>query len=285
MAHGDVSWVENGRFLHSLAGWTQVGGPTYVAGDGSEHYGIARLPQNAYIEQPFAVPHVRTYTLHLALKGAAALACTITILDGSGNVVASWSPDATVTAWTEYTQDFGLAPGTTYTLRIKNTSAGAGDINVDDVWLWNVPITRANVASRVHAKLARLATERGLSTAASGNLTEGSYTYAIDAGLRAVGAINPETDNPDVRYLTEAMVDTLMDAVELEMLERLQRDYAVEVDISVGPRRESFGQVADHLGSILGKAGQAGGGGGGKVTVRSLTHETPVETKGSGYVR
>lgn len=259
----------NGRFLHDLDGWT-ASGAVYSAGDGDDHYGVAVLETGEYIEQAFAVPRVRTYTLHYALKSSGVLAGTdvaLLITDGAGNTVVTVNPTGDVSAWTEAETEIGLAPGATYTLRITNTQAE--DVKVDDVWLWAVPLTRSEIASRVNTKLARLASDRSLTTTPSGSLTEGDYTYAIDAGLRAVGSINVETDLPDVRYLEANEVDTAIDAVEREMLEQLHRDYATEVDISVGPRRESLSQIAK---AIQGQLGDGGTTPGGRVVMRKLTH-------------
>jgi hypothetical protein len=276
--------LNNGRFLHNLDGWT-ASGASYSAGDGDDHYGVAVLSTGGdYIEQDFAVPHARLYSLHLAVKAVgsslSAGQATLRITDGNGNTVISQNLSGTGDAWTETTYTYGLAPGTTYTIRITNVSA-AGDVKIDDVWLWWLPLTRAELASRVHTKLARLATERSLSTTPAGSLTEGSYTYGVDAGLRAVGAIDPETDLPDIRWLTANLVDTALDAIELEMLEQLQRDYAVEVDIRVGPRAESLSQTSKALEKLTGGEGKQGGAGG-RIVQRKLTYEANDYSLGFG---
>lgn len=263
----------NGRFLQSLDNWT-ASNADYSAGDGDDHYGVAVLETGGgYIEQSFSVPYARLYSLHLAVKAVGASLsgsqATARISDGDGNTVLTQNLSGTADTWTESTYNIGLAPGTTYTLRITDASA-AGDVKIDDVWLWWVPLTRAAMATRVHAKLARLGTDRSLSTTAAGALTEGDYTYAVDAGLRTVGAIDPETDTPDVRWLDAALLDTALDAIELEMIERLQRDYAVEVDIKVGPRQESLSQIGAALRAL---GGQGKGGAGGRVVMRKLAHQ------------
>jgi len=265
--------LANGRFLQSLDNWT-ASGATYLASDGEDHYGIAVLSTGGdYIEQQFSVPHARAYSFHVAVKavGAALSAgqATARIQDGDGNTVITQNLTAgTQDSWIETTTALGLAPGTTYTLRLTNVSA-AGDVRVDDVWLWWVPLSRAELAARVHAKLDRLATAASFSVTASGALTEGSYTYAVDAGLRVVGAIDPETDAPDVRWLESAQVDTALDEIEREMLERLLRYYSTAVDTQVGSRKESLSQVSAALRAL--PAGGAGGGG--RVVVRKLRHE------------
>lgn len=266
--------LTNGRFLHDLDNWT-ASGAEYSAGDGDDHYGVAVLSTGGdYIEQDFTVDGARTYTVHLSVKavgsGLSGSQATLRITDGDGNTVLTQNLSGTADTWTENTYTFGLAIGTTYTLRITNSSA-TGDLKVDDAWIWWVPMTRAAIAARIHAKLARLATQRSLSTSPSGSLTEGDYTYAIDAGLRQIGAINPETDLPDTRYIEANLLDTLLDAVEREILEQLQRDYAVEVDIQVGPRRENLSQIAGTIGKLTGS--DQPGGSPGRVIMRKLRYE------------
>lgn len=273
------SRLYNGRFLHNLNNWTGAGGAAYSAGDGDEHYGVAVLPAGASIAQTFGVTHLRAYTLHVAAKpvggtlGADELVATIT--DGAGNVVAALSLEGdTADSWQENSDTLGLAPGTTYTLELAN---GSGlPVRVDDVWLWYVPVTRAALAAAVHAKLSRLATQASLSTAASGASTEGDYTAAVSAGLRTVGAIDPETDLPDVRWLEASTVDACQDAIEREMLERLQRYYAVETDLTLGPKTERRSQIAGAIEKLTGTAGgpQGGSGSPGKIVTRQLRRET-----------
>lgn len=274
----DNTYLLNGRFLHNLNGWT-VNDPSvvYSAGDGDDHYGVAILPTgNKSIEQGFGVEGVRLFTLHVAVKsvGAALTAgqATLIIEDGDGNtVVTSNLVAGTADTWTETSYTFGLAEGTTYDLRFTNVSA-AGNIKIDDLWLWFVPLTRAEIAARVHSKLGRLATDRSLSTTPAGALTEGSYTYSVDAGLRSVGAIDPDTGLPDVRYLDEVTIQTALSYVEKQMLEQLQKDYAVEVDTSTGPYSQSLSQKRQAIDDILG-GGSGGASGGGAVVMRSLTHD------------
>lgn len=241
------SYLTNGHFLHSLDGWSADGGATYSAGDGDDQYGVASLPPGSSISQAFAVDRARRYTLHLAVKGGNA---TIQIQDGNGNSLPSQTANGGVGVWTESSLSFGLAPGTTYRLTISN--AGAATIAIDDVWLWWVPQTRTALAEAVHRKLGQLAADAGLTTIPATGQTEGSYTDAVDTGLRTVGAIDPETDQPDVRALDTTHIDGCMDAIERAMLERLQWHYAVLTDITVGDRDEKLSQIGAALARIGG---------------------------------
>ena len=259
--------LTNGRFLQNLSGWTAVDA-VYNAGDGDEHYGVAVLSVGGHISTTFALSKTRLYSIHLAVKGALSAAqAQLIITDGSGNTVKTVSLTGAADAWTDNDITAGLATGTTYTIKVINNSA-SGAIKIDDIWLWFVPMTRSAMAARVHAKIGRLATERSYSTTLSGALTEGSYTYAIDAGLRSVGAINPETGQVDIRYLDEESLQTALDFIEKEIIEQLQRDYSVEVDIRVGQRQESLSQIS----KILSETSSGTSKGGGRIVTRKLHH-------------
>jgi hypothetical protein len=258
----EASHLSNSRFLHDLGNWT-ASGASYSAGDGDEQYGVAVLSVGGFVSQQFTVEGAKLYTVHLSVKAVGASLsggqATLTITDGAGNTVVTQSLSGTADTWTEQTYTLGLAQGTTYTLKITNVSA-ASQVKVDDVWLWYVPMTRAAVAARVHTKLGLLATDMSYTTTSSGALTEGSYTYAIDTGLRQSGAIDPMTDEPDIRRVSTWVVDTLLSVVEFAMLERLQRDYATMTDITVGQRSERLSQIASAIDKLKGAVSPQGTG-------------------------
>jgi hypothetical protein len=226
------------------------------------HYGVAVLAAGGQIVQEFSVPYVRRYTLHIAAKGASISASAV-IADGDGNTVVEQELSGNADVWREHIFEVGLAAGTTYTLTIRND--GSSDVRVDDVWLWYVPLSRKQFADRVHARLGQLATDQELNLADDGTLTEGDYTYAVDDGLRAVGAVNAETGEPDVRWLTSAMIPAALDAVEQAMLLRLRRTYATQTDLVMGPRRESFSQIQEALGEMTQQGSR-------RVVVQQLRH-------------
>jgi hypothetical protein len=257
------SLIVNGRLFHNLNGWTAVGGAVYSAGNGDSHYGVASLPAGASIAQQIAVEAARLYTLHVATYGGSA---SIALTDSAGNSLPTQIASGVSGAWTENSITVGLAPGTSYTLTISN--AGGSTILVDDIWLWWVPKTRSELAAIVSRKLATLASDASLSTTPAGTQTEGSYTDAVDAGLRGVGAIDDETDLPDIRYLTAALLDSCLAQIERAVLEKLQRHYALLVDTKDGPEEQKLSQIAGALKSLA-SAG-SGGGKSGQVVVRSL---------------
>lgn len=261
------SLLYNGRFLSDLDNWT-VSNAVYSAGDGDEHYGVAVLSQNGYVEQTYAPDYTRLHSIHVSVKPVTTLTTGLTLLitDGNGNTVLSQALTGAAGAWTETTIDVGLAFGDTYTLRVTNTKAE--DIKVDDIWIWPVAMTRAAIATRVSEKLGRLVTDRSYSTTTSGSKTEGDYTYAIDAGLRKVDAYDPETALPDIRWLDYEDLQAMLETVEQEMIEKLQRDYSVEVDIRIGSRSENLSQISKSLSEMTIKEGKSG-----RVTVKKLIHK------------
>lgn len=269
------TYIVNGRFYHNLNGWTVSGGVLYSAGDGDDHYGVAVLPTGGSAVQSFGVIGAKSFTLHLSVKCASHLSAneaTVVITDGDGNTVKTTSLTNTDGFWTDNNITVGLVEGTTYEITITNVSS-PDDVKIDDVWLWYIPVTRAEIATRVSAKLGRLGSDRSLSTTASGDLTEGDFTYAIDAGLRSVGAIDPETDLPDVRWLDGETVKGAIDTVTKEMLSQLALDYAVEVDSTIGAHSESRSQKYAAITKMIG--GDSGGGSSsiGGITQRSITYD------------
>ena len=268
--------LNNGRFLHSLDNWT-ASGAVYSAGDGDEHYGVAVLSTGGdYVEQTFSVPAMRRYTLHLSVKPAGSALttgqATVRITDGNGNVIVTSNLTGGADAWHEQTYLVGLAHGTTYTLRLSNASA-AGDVSLDDVWLWFVPLTRQAIAQAAERKLGRVGTELNYESAGLGSQAEGEYTDAIDEGLRSLGAINPETGLPDVRYLDEQNAKAIIDSTVQAMLEKAAIDFGVEVDITLGPHSERLSQKREALEKLAGLAGGSGGGAGNRqIIARPLHH-------------
>ena len=262
--------LTNGRFEHDLDGWT-ISGASFLGSDGSDHFGMAVLANGDFIEQDFSVVGARLYVIHAVLKSTGEIVAsdvTFLISDGDGNTVLTWEPVAPYTdVWVEVERKVGLVRGTTYTLRITNNQAE--DIKVDDVWLWAPALSRRDVAIRVHEKLGALATsDLTLSYAPDGSKNEGDYSFAIDGGLRQIGAIDPVTQQPEIRAVDISNVDLLIDAVEREMLERVSNEYITKVDLRVGPHSESFSQVGKAIREKIGEGG--GSTPGNRIVMRKL---------------
>lgn len=275
--------LTNGRFWHNLNSWVSVGA-VYSAGDGDGHYGTAVLSTGGdSIAQTFSVANLREYTVNISVKPAGSALTsgqlTAAITDGDGNAVVTLNPTGAAGAWNSQTFAVGLVPSTTYTITIRNASA-AGNVSIDDVWLWFVPVSRQVLAQITHRKLGRVSIELGFTSEAAGLLTEGAYTDAVDEALRSYGAINDETGRPDIRYLDEDAVKAIVDLTTQAMLERGAIDYGVEVDITLGPHTEKLSQKQSALAELAGISGGPGGQSGGssgagnrQVLTRDLSHD------------
>lgn len=131
---------------------------------------------------------------------------------------------------------------------------------------------RATIAATVHRKLGALASDAGLLTTASEGQSEGSYTDAIDAALRQLGAYDAETLELDATLVPITSINTLLRLVEGEMLERLQRHYALLTDLKVGQRDEKLSQI----GAAIRALGSSSAGGSGRpVIAKVLRRVTP----------
>lgn len=267
----DATHVYNGRFETGSDNWDLYATAGHIFTDGFEQAGCIRLPaQNDYIEQDFTVPRARQYTLHFAVKGVGAAL-------GDGDFEARIYQDATLLytlgpdtvqpdIWEEANFEFGLAPGNTFTLQMRLT--GTTEAMLDDIWLWFIPMSRGEIAAYLADKMGALASDLSLSAAPSANKPEGDYTWAIDTGLRNIGAINPETGKPDIRYVGQESIATALDMIERQLLEGLQRQYSSQVDVRTGPIQESLSQKAAMIGKLVG-----GGSGQNRVVMRRLARD------------
>lgn len=261
--------ISNGDFSGDLANW-EASGATFVANQGNLELGAAYLSAAGhYIRQNFAIAVGRLYMVEVAVKGAGSGSLTLTIADSAGNTVYTASVTVT-TSWTTSSTRVGLAWGN-YTLTLTYNGVA---VYVDDVSIAWVIKTRTELATEVHERLGNLATtDVTYTTAASGSDTEGSYTEAVDAGLRAVSAID-KAGRTDVRYLTEDNVDACVDEIERYMLHKLHRYYSLVTDYTIGPRTERLSQKRDAIERLLGLAvGGRSAAAGRSVQTRKLIHQ------------
>lgn len=241
--------LSNGRFERDLSNW-QTSGATYSVGDGDAQYGVAVLAAGGYIEQDFAIPRSRVYTLGLVAKGVsnpiASGDLLVTLTDQNSNQVTEVYP-VTLKAdnWEPFYYAFGLAAGQTYTIRFTN--AGVNVIRLDDIWLWSLVRTRQELALLVYKKVAKLAAGASFLPNPTEDKPEGDFTEAVNSALISVGAINADTDEPDIRYLEAEQLQACLDAAERAALELLYHYYSYQVDVSAGPMRESLSQRASAI--------------------------------------
>jgi hypothetical protein len=148
-------------------------------------------------------------------------------------------------------------------------AAAGGACLVDTATLLSggLPISRAQIAAQLAASLAELVADAGLSSTPSSIGPEGDYTYAIDEALRQIGAVNVYGD-ADVTQLLASEVNDVLDAAQTALLRRLRSKYALETDVTLGPRSESRSQIAGSIDEML-------SGGGSSMTIQfgKLTHK------------
>lgn len=129
---------------------------------------------------------------------------------------------------------------------------------------------RATLATLVHRRLSSLASDAGLTTQASDGQSEGSYTDAIDAALRTLGAYEATTGLLDSSLLTVAQHNQAISLVTQSMLQLLQFHYSTLVDIKVGAREEKLSQIRQ---ALAGLAGSGAGSAARQVMLRPLARQ------------
>ena len=151
-------------------------------------------------------------------------------------------------------------------------SASGGTVYVDTVALLvgGLPMTRGEIAAKLAQRLGALATDAGFSTQPSASGPNGDYSNAIDEALRSVDADN-RWDDPDVTDLEADQVNAVLEAAQTAMLQQLRSTYALETDVSLGPRKENRSQIAASLDAMLG-AGSGGGSGNRRVSQGRLEY-------------
>lgn len=234
--------LENGGFDGNLDEWTGTG--TINRADGYPRLGCVALAAGQSIAQTESVNEDQLYTLHYFYR----LAEGATLTAGYGSI-AQTHTGAPLNTWQEGVLVFALDAGASEAVQF---SAAGGAVSVDSVTLLGqgIPITRQGILSTVAARIEDLASDAGLSSTGVGDQPEGDYSHAIDEALRQVGAVNRWGD-PDVTRLETGKVNDLVEAATTAMLQRLRARYALETDVSLGPRRENRSQIAGSIDQML----------------------------------
>lgn len=245
--------IRNGDFTAGVGHWTGDG--VRVPTDGRVQPGCMEIPSGGLASQTFASPG-GLLTVQIAVRSAAGGELTRVIRDSAGNglyeplpvpATAEWSPAGDLEA--------GLAAGTF----VLELGAVGGAVRVDGVWLGYLAATRAFLARLTHDALGELAAGAGYSPAPQDGHPEGHYSDAIDAALRAVGAVDG-AGRADIRCLEPEGLDRLLHELRLSMLRRLHLHWSSRTDYQLGPRSESVSQIARAIAAMVGAAGGAGGG-------------------------
>lgn len=251
--------LRNGDFGRGLYEWTGTG--TITRTDGYPRLNAARLAAGQSLSQAQGLSEQNLHALHYFFK--VPTGATLTVAYGDVTQTQSGTP---LDVWREgmltFAPDVGGGNGSV------ELSAAGGTAHVDTVTLigGGLPITRAGIATEVAGRIPELVTAASLSAVASVAGPEGDYSQAIDEALRGLGAISDYGD-PDVTRLTSNQINAVIDGARLNLLQRLRSKYALEVDVTLGPRSERRSQVAGSLDAML-----SGGASARRPTMGKLTH-------------
>lgn len=246
-----MNLLVNGHFDGSLLHWS---GGVMNRSLGYPRPGCAQLDAEdslEYIYQAIGVSPGQVYTLHFFYRRSAGAVLTASLGDASQEFLGATD------VWQEGVLTLGVVAETT--IAPLFAAAEIGTCYVDGVSLAPgvLPLTRRALMLTVANRLAGLATDAGLNAVATGKGPEGDYTGAVEEALRQVGAVNAWGD-PDITALAADQVNAAIEAALTAMLGQLANHYALETDVSLGPRSESRSQIA----KILTTMGSAGAGAG-----------------------
>jgi hypothetical protein len=244
-----MNLIDNGAFDGNLNEWSGTG--TINRALGYPRLGCVQLAVGQSISQDVGISEDQFCTLHFFYRLDAD---AISLTAGYGAITQSFI--GIVDAWQEGFLSFALDAGAND--NITFTAVG-GTIYVDSVTLLygGLPITRAEIATRILNRLGTLGSDAALSSVATDDSPEGDYSEAIDDALRGLAAVDTY-GYPDVTRVTPELVQPILQSGYTSMLQQLRAQYALETDVTLGPRRESRSQIAISIDAMLG--GGSGGG-------------------------
>jgi hypothetical protein len=251
--------LQNGDFSRGLYQWTGDG--TITRSLGYPRVNAAQLATGQALSQQIGISEENLYTLHYFYR--VGTGATLTVAYGD---VSQEHTGAPLDVWREGVLQFAVEAGDGN--GAVQISAAGGTAYVDTITLMpgGLPASRAEMAADVAGSLGALATDAGVSTTASASGPEGDYSAAIDEALRAAGAMNRWGDE-DVTLLDASRVNDAIEAARASMLQRVRATYALQTDVSLGPRSESRSQIASSIDEML-----AGAGGSRRMSMGRLDH-------------
>ena len=240
----------NGGFSRGLYLW--AGSGTIERSLGYPRLNCARLAAGQSLGQAVSIGAETYYTLHYFYR----LTTGATLTVGYG-AITNEHTGAPLDVWREGVLAFSAEAGE------ENGSivlaAAGGLAYVDSVsLLWGaLAKSRAEIAGEVAARIRTLAAEKGLVATPGAGGPEGDYTAAIDEALRANGAMNDWGD-VDIGQLSAGNINAAIEGATGAMMELIRTMYALDVDVTLGPRSESRSQISKNLADLIG--GGSGGG-------------------------
>lgn len=237
--------LQNGGFEGNLYYWTGSG--TIERALGYPRLGCAKLTAGQNVSQAVGLSENAPYGLHLFFRPDPGATLTIAYSDFSQGYNGSSG------LWNEATALFALSAGGNSSVTL---SASGATVYVDSVTLLQGGLitTRAQLASMIASQLSTLASDAGLGRAPSAAGPDGDYSEAIDEALRAMGAVGAHGE-PDVTALPLNKINDCVESGRVAMLQRLRAKYALKTDVSLGPRRESYSQIAQSIDGMVSGAG------------------------------
>lgn len=255
-----INLLRNGDFSRGLYEWTGTGAISRALG--FPRLNCAALDAGESLSQAQGISEQNLYTLHYFYQ--VATGATLTVGYGAYTNTHTGAP---LSVWREGVLAFAVDMGEGNDSVSLSTSGGAAYVDTVTLLAGGLAQSRAGIATLVAARMAAIASDQSFSTTPSATGPEGDYTAAIDEALRAVGCMNSWGD-PDVTLLVPAQINAVVESARSAMLQKARADYALQTDVTLGPRSESRSQIASSLDEILAGGGQ----GGGRVTMARLDH-------------
>lgn len=239
------NYLFNGGFEGNLYYWAGTGVINRTLG--YPRLGCCQLDTGRYIEQVRAIGPNWPHTIHFYYR----LSTGATLTVQYGATISQTFSGTPADVWREGVLTFAVDASPAATDSVKFTASG-GTVYVDTATLMvNSPaMTRAALASAIQGRITALVSDSGFDATASALGPEGDYTSAVEEAFRSLGAINRWGD-ADPPTLPTDKINDLVVAGQEAMIHKLRAKYALKTDVSLGPRRESYSQIAQSLDEML----------------------------------
>ncbi len=242
-----ANYIQAGGFDGTINDQYWTGTGTIDRSLGYPRLGCVQLTAGQSLAQTVGLSADQLHTAHLFYRPGDGASLTVTY----GSISQTFDA-GTASQWNEAVMVFALDASANDALTL---SASGGTVYVDSVSLvGGLPVSRGALAVTVAARLGGLATDASLTTTPSASGPNGSYSAAIDEALRSLGAVNSWGD-PDITALDYGQVNDATEAAVTALLQTLRSTYALRTDVSLGPRRESFSQIAESIDAMLSGSG------------------------------
>lgn len=251
--------LRNGDFSRGLYEWTGDGAISRSLG--YPRLNCAQLAAGQSLSQAQGISQEQLYTLHYFYQVASGATLTV----GYGAVTQTHT-GAPFDVWREGMLVFAVEAGEGNEAVELAASGGVARVDTVTLLAGGLPKSRGQIAAEVAGRIVDIATDADLTSDANTMGPEGDYSAAIDEALRAVGAVNSWGD-PDVTLLPPLKINDVIEAARVSILQRVRGKYALETDVSLGPRSESRSQIASSLDEML-----AGAGGSRRPSMGKLGH-------------